>query len=147
MGYQVSFFTVYFVLHWKYCMLLTYATAFLLVGVFLTTAHNVVRNVCAHACTHTHTHTYIHSFIHSLICLFPQQSATLLLLANKSDEFTVAISYYCVTNFDLLTLRRRTTYIYIYMSRCEVFKEPNNIYICSNQSDEFWSNFVLSLYA
>ena len=94
MGYQVPLFTAFFVLHWKYCVLLTYATAFLLVGIFLTTTHIVVRNARAH--THIHTH------IHSHICLFLQQSATSLLLANKFDGFTVAISYYCLTNFDLL---------------------------------------------
>ena len=44
-----------------------------------------------------------------------------------------------------LTLSRRTTYIY--MSRCEVFKKPNNIHICCNQCDEVWSNFVHSYYA
>jgi len=33
------------------------------------------------------------------------------------------------------------------MSRCEVFKEPNDIYVCRNKCDEFWSNFVHSLYA
>ena len=101
MGYQVSLFTVCFVLHWKYCMLLTYATAFLLVGVFLTTTHNVVRNEHARARARTHTHTHTHTHIHSLICLFSQQFATSLLLANKFDEFTVAISYY-LANFDLL---------------------------------------------
>ena len=61
-------------------------------------------NVCAH--THAHTHTHIHS----LICLFPQQFATSLLLANKFDEFTVAISYYCLTNFDLLI---SVSYLYL----------------------------------
>ena len=45
-----------------------------------------------------------------------------------------------------LTFRRRTTYIYICRA-VEVFKEPNDIYICRNQCDEFWSNFVHSLYA
>ena len=38
-------------------------------------------------------------------------------------------------------------YIYIYMLCCEVFKEPNDIYMCRNQCDEFWSNFAHSLYA
>jgi len=35
------------------------------------------------------------------------------------------------------------------MSRCEVFKKPNDvyIYICRNQCDEVWSNFVHSYYA
>ena len=33
------------------------------------------------------------------------------------------------------------------MSRCEVFKKPNNIYICHNHCDKVWSNFVHSYYA
>lgn len=54
-------------------------------------------HVCSHvhACANTHAHTHIHS----LVCLFPQQSATSLLLAN--NEVTAAISYYCRTNFYL----------------------------------------------
>ena len=46
--------------------------------------------------------------------------------------------------FTSLTLRSRMTYI---CRAGEVFKEPNVIYICCNQCDEFWSNFVHSLYA
>jgi len=66
MGYQVSLFTVYLVLHWKYCMLLTFAAAFLLVGVFLTTTHSVVRNERVH----THTYSFTHMSIPSAVCNF-----------------------------------------------------------------------------
>jgi len=68
---------------------------------FLTGWHISYHNSqCYEKCTCARAHT--HTLIHSLICLFPQQSATSLLLANKFDEFTMAISFYCLTNFDLL---------------------------------------------